>query len=80
MTRPGQGGPLGRSRVPFFAERDGCYLVVHVPAAAEQGAQHGLVPEQGLDAQRGPGDPVGDGRFSPQGELLAGGADNLVGG
>jgi len=51
---------------------------VHVPAAAEDGSQHGLVPEHGLHPHRGPGHPVADQRLPPQGELLPGGADDLV--
>jgi hypothetical protein len=51
---------------------------VYVPAAAEDGTQHSLVPEHGLHPHCGPGHPVADQRFSPQGELLPGGADDLV--
>jgi hypothetical protein len=51
---------------------------VYVPAAAEDGPQHGLVPEHGLHPHGGPGHPVADQRFPPQGELLPGGADDLV--
>jgi hypothetical protein len=51
---------------------------VYVPAAADDGTQHGLVPEHGLHPRRGPGHPVADQRLPPQGELLPGGADDLV--
>ena len=51
---------------------------MYVPAAAEDGTQHGLVPEHGLHPHGGPGHPVADQRLSPQGELLPGGADDLV--
>jgi hypothetical protein len=51
---------------------------VYVPAAADDGTQHGLVPEHGLHPHRGPGHPVADQRLPPQGELLPGGPDDLV--
>jgi hypothetical protein len=51
---------------------------VYVPAAAEDGTQHGLVPEHGLHPHGGAGHPVADQRLSPQGELLPGGADEEV--
>ncbi|HMH94609.1 MAG TPA: hypothetical protein VK586_26430, partial [Streptosporangiaceae bacterium] len=51
---------------------------MYVPAAADDGTQHGLVPEHGLHPHRGPGHPVADQRLPPQGELLPGGADDLV--
>jgi len=51
---------------------------VYVPAAAEDGTQHGLVPEHGLHPHGGAGHPVADQRLPPQGELLPGGADDLV--
>jgi hypothetical protein len=36
------------------------------------------VPEQSLHPHRGPGHPVADQRLPPQGELLPGGAHDLV--
>jgi hypothetical protein len=75
---PGPGPAGGQAWLTFLTERNACHLVVHVPAAAGDGAQHGLVPEQGLDPQGGPGHPVADDRLSPEGELLADGADDLV--
>jgi len=75
----GPGPATGQAGLSCRAKRGRCYLVVHVPAAAGDRAQHGLVPEQRLHPQRGPGHPVADGCLSPQCELLPGGADDLVG-
>jgi hypothetical protein len=51
---------------------------MYVPAATEDRAQYGLVPEHGLHPHGGPGHPVTDQRLPPQGELLPGGTDDLV--
>jgi hypothetical protein len=51
---------------------------VYVPAATEDRTQYGFVPEHGLHPHGGPGHPVTDQRLPPQGELLPGGADDLI--
>ena len=79
MTRPGQGWSGGQAGLSFLPERDGCYLVDEIPAAAENRTQYRLVPEHGLDPHGGPGHPVADDRLPPQRELLPGGADDLIG-
>ena len=79
MTRPGQGWSARQARLCFLPERDGCYLVGKIPAAAENRAQDRLVPEHGLHPHGGPGHPVADDRLPPQRELLPGGADDLIG-
>ena len=56
MTRPGKVPPARAGS--FFSPNGTGVTWSCVPAAAEEGAQHRLVPEQGLYPQGGPGHPV----------------------